>query len=45
MTATERAKGGEQYHDTPTSTKQEPVPTLSDLGITKKESSINAIYP
>ena len=38
-TEPERAKGGEQYHKTPTGTVEEPVPTLSNLGITKKESS------
>jgi N6-adenosine-specific RNA methylase IME4 len=39
LKATERSKGGEQYHKIPTGTKGEPVPTLSDLGLTKKQSS------
>jgi len=34
---TERAKGGEQYHNDPTGAETEPVPTLSDLGVSKKQ--------
>ena len=36
---TERAKGGAQYHEEPTSNTMLPVqPTLSDIGISKKEA-------
>jgi len=33
-----KAKGGEQYHES-TGSEREPVPTLSDLGVTKTQSS------
>jgi len=33
----EKAKGGEQYHKRGTGTVRVPVPTLADLGVSKKE--------
>jgi hypothetical protein len=36
---TEEAKGGEQYHGQPTGNVAQPVPTLTDLGISKGQSS------
>jgi hypothetical protein len=33
----EKAKGGEQYHKGSTGTRRLPVPTLADLGVSKKE--------
>ena len=49
LIVTDRAKGGEQYHNAPTGTNQEPVstgnqtvpvePTLAELGLTKNQSS------
>ena len=40
LKATERAKGGEQHHKKPTGHQGSPVlPTLTDRGVSKKESS------
>jgi len=36
---TELAKGGEQYHNNTTGPPGEPVPTLSELGLTRNQSS------
>ena len=38
LQATERAKGGEQYHRGSTHSGRESVPTLAELGVTRKES-------
>jgi hypothetical protein len=35
--AQEKAKGGEQYHATPTGSTAEPVPTLAQLGVSKRQ--------
>ena len=37
LKGTERAKDGKQYHNDPTGAETEPVPTLSDLGVSKKQ--------
>lgn len=39
LAETERARGGEQYHEKPTGNKALPVPTSLELGLTKRESA------
>jgi len=39
LAKSEKAKGGEQYHKGSTGSLREPVPTLADLGLSKKVSA------
>lgn len=39
LSETEKAKGGEQYHQSPSTTSVQPAKTLAEMGVTKDQSS------